>query len=161
MFIQELPFEHGVQDGYILQLVLLSIFLAVTLVLLSVLLIACRRCCEGDQSYAWWDKSLSYLQIQTCYWQVNIKIIHLFIIKSETSQPIMNFCFSLNYLQMIPMTYFLKKRLPQALTNSVIHWLTDWLTEWMKSLINEWVTNSLVHLRNDRITHWSCYRLTD
>ncbi|KAI5101014.1 voltage-dependent calcium channel beta subunit-associated regulatory protein isoform X1 [Silurus meridionalis] len=48
----DLPEESGVQDGYVLQLVLLSIFLAVTLVLLSVLIIACRRCCEGDRSYA-------------------------------------------------------------------------------------------------------------
>ncbi|KAF4083224.1 hypothetical protein AMELA_G00137570 [Ameiurus melas] len=48
----ELPLEHGVQDGYILQLVLLSIFLSVTLILLFVLFIACRRCCKGDQNYA-------------------------------------------------------------------------------------------------------------
>ncbi|XP_062869328.1 voltage-dependent calcium channel beta subunit-associated regulatory protein [Trichomycterus rosablanca] len=48
----ELPLGHGVQDGYVLQLVLLSIFLAVTLVLLSILLITCRRCWEGDRWYS-------------------------------------------------------------------------------------------------------------
>ncbi|KAL7855156.1 hypothetical protein SRHO_G00173460 [Serrasalmus rhombeus] len=47
----ELPLEPGGQDGYVLLLVLLSIFLGGTLVLLSVLLIACRRCCEGDRRY--------------------------------------------------------------------------------------------------------------
>ncbi|XP_066504164.1 voltage-dependent calcium channel beta subunit-associated regulatory protein isoform X2 [Hoplias malabaricus] len=48
----ELPLEPGGQDGYVLLLVLLSIFLGGTLVLLSVLLIVCRRCCEGDPRYA-------------------------------------------------------------------------------------------------------------
>ncbi|XP_071019830.1 voltage-dependent calcium channel beta subunit-associated regulatory protein-like [Oncorhynchus clarkii lewisi] len=47
------PFEPGKQqDGYILLLVLLSIFLGGTLVLLSVLLIICRRCCDGDCRHA-------------------------------------------------------------------------------------------------------------
>ncbi|XP_035379255.1 voltage-dependent calcium channel beta subunit-associated regulatory protein isoform X1 [Electrophorus electricus] len=48
----ELPLEPGVQDGAILLLVLLSIFLGGTLVLVSVLLITCRRCCDGDRLYA-------------------------------------------------------------------------------------------------------------
>lgn len=76
VFTQEFHLEHGVQDGYVLQLVLLSIFLAVTLILVSVLLIACRCCCEGDWTYARWDKSLSYVQMQTCYWWINSRIIH-------------------------------------------------------------------------------------
>ncbi|XP_056304409.1 voltage-dependent calcium channel beta subunit-associated regulatory protein isoform X2 [Danio aesculapii] len=41
------------QNGYVLLLVLLSIFVGGTLVLLSVLLIVCRRCCEGDRRHAW------------------------------------------------------------------------------------------------------------
>ncbi|XP_007252678.3 voltage-dependent calcium channel beta subunit-associated regulatory protein [Astyanax mexicanus] len=48
----EPPLEPGGQDGYVLLLVLLSIFLGGVLVLLSVLLIVCRRCCEGDPRYA-------------------------------------------------------------------------------------------------------------
>ncbi|XP_038856984.1 voltage-dependent calcium channel beta subunit-associated regulatory protein-like [Salvelinus namaycush] len=47
------PFEPGKQQGgYVLLLVLLSIFLGGTLVLLSVLLIVCRRCCDGDCRHA-------------------------------------------------------------------------------------------------------------
>ncbi|XP_041695533.2 voltage-dependent calcium channel beta subunit-associated regulatory protein isoform X1 [Coregonus clupeaformis] len=47
------PFEPGKQqNGYVLLLVLLSIFLGGTLVLLSVILIVCRRCCDGDRHYA-------------------------------------------------------------------------------------------------------------
>uniref|UniRef100_A0A8C7CXB3 CACN subunit beta associated regulatory protein n=1 Tax=Oncorhynchus kisutch TaxID=8019 RepID=A0A8C7CXB3_ONCKI len=46
------PFEPGKQqNGYVLLLVLLSIFLGGTLVLLSVILIVSRRCCDGDRSY--------------------------------------------------------------------------------------------------------------
>ncbi|MFT7798736.1 voltage-dependent calcium channel beta subunit-associated regulatory protein-like [Arapaima gigas] len=47
-----IPQEPGKQDGYVLLLVLLSIFLGGTLVLLSVLLIICRRCCDGDRCYS-------------------------------------------------------------------------------------------------------------
>ncbi|MBN3309756.1 CBARP protein, partial [Amia calva] len=39
-------------DGYVLLLVLLSIFIGGTLVLLSGLLVICRRCCEGDRRYS-------------------------------------------------------------------------------------------------------------
>lgn len=47
------PPSSGTQNGYVLLLVLLSIFVGGTLVLLSVLLIVCRRCCEGDRRHAW------------------------------------------------------------------------------------------------------------
>ncbi|XP_067254765.1 voltage-dependent calcium channel beta subunit-associated regulatory protein isoform X1 [Chanodichthys erythropterus] len=49
----EAPLSSGTQNGYVLLLVLLSIFVGGTLVLLSVLLIVCRRCCEGDRRHAW------------------------------------------------------------------------------------------------------------
>uniref|UniRef100_A0A674DY47 CACN subunit beta associated regulatory protein n=1 Tax=Salmo trutta TaxID=8032 RepID=A0A674DY47_SALTR len=46
------PFEPDKQqNGYVLLLVLLSIFLVGTLVLLSVILIVSRRCCDGDRRY--------------------------------------------------------------------------------------------------------------
>jgi hypothetical protein len=52
MFLQGVPFEPGKQqNGYVLLLVLLSIFLGGTLVLLSVILIVSRRCCDGDRNY--------------------------------------------------------------------------------------------------------------
>ncbi|XP_040896494.1 voltage-dependent calcium channel beta subunit-associated regulatory protein [Toxotes jaculatrix] len=45
-----IPFEaEEQQDGYVLLLVILSIFLVGTLIFISVLLIACRRCCRGGQ----------------------------------------------------------------------------------------------------------------
>lgn len=40
------------QDGYVLLLVILSIFLVGTLIFISVLLITCRRCCRGGQCCA-------------------------------------------------------------------------------------------------------------
>ncbi|KAJ8277309.1 hypothetical protein GJAV_G00073820 [Gymnothorax javanicus] len=46
------PAVPGKQDSYVLLLVLLSIFLGGILVVLSVLLIICRRCCEGDRRYS-------------------------------------------------------------------------------------------------------------
>ncbi|XP_051551293.1 voltage-dependent calcium channel beta subunit-associated regulatory protein-like isoform X2 [Myxocyprinus asiaticus] len=49
----EVPLSTGSQNGYVLLLVLLSIFVGGTLVLLSVLLILCRHCCEGDRRHAW------------------------------------------------------------------------------------------------------------
>lgn len=58
VFTQELPLERGEEDGYLLYLVLLSFFISVTIAVLLVLLIACRRCCEGERSFARWDKSL-------------------------------------------------------------------------------------------------------
>lgn len=58
VFTQELPLERGEEDGYLLYLVLLSFFISVAIAVLLVLLIACRRCCEGERSFARWDKSL-------------------------------------------------------------------------------------------------------
>ncbi|XP_042567785.1 voltage-dependent calcium channel beta subunit-associated regulatory protein-like isoform X1 [Cyprinus carpio] len=49
----DVPLLSGTQNGYVLLLVLLSIFVGGTLVLLSVLLIVCRRSCEGDRRHAW------------------------------------------------------------------------------------------------------------
>ncbi|KAG1925866.1 voltage-dependent calcium channel beta subunit-associated regulatory protein isoform X2 [Pimephales promelas] len=49
----DVPLSSGTQNGYVLLLVLLSIFVGGTVVLLSVLLIVCRRCCEGDRRHAW------------------------------------------------------------------------------------------------------------
>ncbi|XP_069503306.1 voltage-dependent calcium channel beta subunit-associated regulatory protein [Ambystoma mexicanum] len=46
------PTEEAKQDGYVLLLVLLSIFVGGTLVILSGLLIICRRCCETDRRYS-------------------------------------------------------------------------------------------------------------
>ncbi|XP_029003847.1 voltage-dependent calcium channel beta subunit-associated regulatory protein isoform X2 [Betta splendens] len=44
----EIPFEAAEQkDGYVILLVILSIFLVGTLIFITVLLIACRRCCRG------------------------------------------------------------------------------------------------------------------
>ncbi|XP_035503704.2 voltage-dependent calcium channel beta subunit-associated regulatory protein [Scophthalmus maximus] len=46
----EIPFKaKEQQDGYVLALVILSIFLVGTLIFISVLLITCRRCCRGGQ----------------------------------------------------------------------------------------------------------------
>ncbi|XP_029356651.1 voltage-dependent calcium channel beta subunit-associated regulatory protein [Echeneis naucrates] len=46
----EIPFEaEEQQDGYVLPLVILSIVLVGTLIFISILLIACRRCCRGGQ----------------------------------------------------------------------------------------------------------------
>ncbi|XP_052395730.1 voltage-dependent calcium channel beta subunit-associated regulatory protein-like isoform X2 [Carassius gibelio] len=49
----DVPLSSGTQNGYVLLLVLLSVFVGGTLVLLSVLLIVCRRYCEGDRRHAW------------------------------------------------------------------------------------------------------------
>uniref|UniRef100_A0A667WYX7 CACN subunit beta associated regulatory protein n=1 Tax=Myripristis murdjan TaxID=586833 RepID=A0A667WYX7_9TELE len=47
------PFEAAEQqDGYVLLLVILSIFLVGTLIFIFVLLIACRRCCREGRRYA-------------------------------------------------------------------------------------------------------------
>ncbi|KAJ3599488.1 hypothetical protein NHX12_033449, partial [Muraenolepis orangiensis] len=42
----------GRQDGYVLLLVILSIFLVGTLVIIAVLLLVCRRCCRPGRRYA-------------------------------------------------------------------------------------------------------------
>ncbi|XP_015741780.1 voltage-dependent calcium channel beta subunit-associated regulatory protein [Coturnix japonica] len=47
-----LPGEVSPQDGYVLLLALLSIFIGGTLVLLSGILIICRRCCEADRRHS-------------------------------------------------------------------------------------------------------------
>ncbi|XP_030640957.1 voltage-dependent calcium channel beta subunit-associated regulatory protein [Chanos chanos] len=49
---EDIPLVLGRSDGYVLLLVLLSVFLGGTLIVLSVLLIFCRRCCEGGRHYA-------------------------------------------------------------------------------------------------------------
>ncbi|XP_032937904.1 LOW QUALITY PROTEIN: voltage-dependent calcium channel beta subunit-associated regulatory protein [Catharus ustulatus] len=46
------PGEVSPQDGYVLLLALLSIFIGGTLVLLSGILIICRRCCEADRRHS-------------------------------------------------------------------------------------------------------------
>ncbi|KAG8126978.1 hypothetical protein E2320_022012 [Naja naja] len=46
---ETVPGEVSPQDGYVLLLVLLSIFIGGTLVLLFGILIVCRRCCETDR----------------------------------------------------------------------------------------------------------------
>ncbi|XP_019368704.1 PREDICTED: voltage-dependent calcium channel beta subunit-associated regulatory protein [Gavialis gangeticus] len=50
--LQTVPSEVTTQDGYVLLLVLLSIFIGGTLVLLSGILIICRRCCEADRRHS-------------------------------------------------------------------------------------------------------------
>uniref|UniRef100_A0A8C4TVA3 CACN subunit beta associated regulatory protein n=1 Tax=Falco tinnunculus TaxID=100819 RepID=A0A8C4TVA3_FALTI len=46
------PGEGSPQDGYVLLLALLSIFIGGTLVLLSGILIICRRCCEANRRHS-------------------------------------------------------------------------------------------------------------
>ncbi|MEQ2234107.1 hypothetical protein ILYODFUR_028586, partial [Ilyodon furcidens] len=47
---QEIPLEAEEQQyGYVLLLVILSIFLVGTLISISVFLVVCRRCCRGGQ----------------------------------------------------------------------------------------------------------------
>ncbi|XP_041085035.1 voltage-dependent calcium channel beta subunit-associated regulatory protein [Polyodon spathula] len=48
----DIPKDPGKQDGYVLLLVLLSIFIGGMVVLLSGLLIICRRCWEGGRRYS-------------------------------------------------------------------------------------------------------------
>ncbi|XP_070787962.1 voltage-dependent calcium channel beta subunit-associated regulatory protein [Pituophis catenifer annectens] len=50
--VTTVPGEVSPQDGYVLLLVLLSIFIGGTLVLLFGVLIVCRRCCETDQRHS-------------------------------------------------------------------------------------------------------------
>ena len=58
---QEIPFKaKEQQDGYVLLLVILSIFLVGTLIFISVLLIACRRCCRGGQCCDRCDSEIMY-----------------------------------------------------------------------------------------------------
>ncbi|XP_078279779.1 voltage-dependent calcium channel beta subunit-associated regulatory protein isoform X2 [Rhinoraja longicauda] len=47
-----IPKDPSVKDGYVLLLVLVSVFIGGTLVLLSGILIVCRRCCETDRRYS-------------------------------------------------------------------------------------------------------------
>ncbi|XP_072701951.1 voltage-dependent calcium channel beta subunit-associated regulatory protein isoform X3 [Ciconia boyciana] len=49
---QAVPGEVSPQDGYVLLLALLSIFIGGTLVLLSSILIICRRCCEANRRHS-------------------------------------------------------------------------------------------------------------
>ncbi|XP_041086901.1 voltage-dependent calcium channel beta subunit-associated regulatory protein-like isoform X2 [Polyodon spathula] len=48
----DVPKDPGKQDGYVLLLVLLSIFIGGMVVLLSGLLIICRHCCKGGRRYS-------------------------------------------------------------------------------------------------------------
>ncbi|KAL4608061.1 protein Dos-like [Arapaima gigas] len=50
--VTDVPQEPRKQDGYVLLLVLLCVFVGGTLVLLSILLILCRRCCERGRRYS-------------------------------------------------------------------------------------------------------------
>ncbi|XP_015263123.1 PREDICTED: protein Dos [Gekko japonicus] len=50
--VTTVPSEVTSQDGYVLLLVLLSIFIGGTLVLLFGVLIICRRCCETDRRHS-------------------------------------------------------------------------------------------------------------
>ncbi|XP_039175232.1 voltage-dependent calcium channel beta subunit-associated regulatory protein isoform X2 [Crotalus tigris] len=50
--VTTVPGEVSPQDGYVLLLVLLSIFIGGTLVLLFGILIVCRRCCETDRRHS-------------------------------------------------------------------------------------------------------------
>lgn len=55
--VQAVPGEVSPQDGYVLLLALLSIFIGGTLVLLSSILIICRRCCEADRRRSRWGRA--------------------------------------------------------------------------------------------------------
>ncbi|XP_072834302.2 voltage-dependent calcium channel beta subunit-associated regulatory protein [Pogona vitticeps] len=50
--VTTVPTEVSAQDGYVLLLVLLSIFIGGTLVLIFGVLIVCRRCCETDRRHS-------------------------------------------------------------------------------------------------------------
>nr|XP_014344032.1 PREDICTED: protein Dos [Latimeria chalumnae] len=52
MAFMAIPEYPSAQDGYVLLLVLVSIFIGGTLILLSGILIICRRCCETDRRYS-------------------------------------------------------------------------------------------------------------
>lgn len=49
---QEVPVSAGQVENYVLLLVLLSAFAGGTLVLLSLLLLFCHRCCMGGRRYS-------------------------------------------------------------------------------------------------------------
>ena len=51
---QEVPVSAGQVENYVLLLVLLSVFAGGTLVLLSLLLLFCHRCCMGGRRYSRW-----------------------------------------------------------------------------------------------------------
>uniref|UniRef100_A0A9J7YIL0 Voltage-dependent calcium channel beta subunit-associated regulatory protein n=1 Tax=Cyprinus carpio carpio TaxID=630221 RepID=A0A9J7YIL0_CYPCA len=48
----DVPLASGSQENYVLLLVLLCVFAGGTLVLLSILLIFCHRCCRGERRYS-------------------------------------------------------------------------------------------------------------
>lgn len=56
---QDVPVSAGQVENYVLLLVLLSVFAGGTLVLLSLLLLFCHRCCMGGRRYSRWVQ-LSY-----------------------------------------------------------------------------------------------------
>lgn len=51
---QDVPVSTGHVENYVLLLVLLSVFAGGTLVLLSLLLLFCHRCCMGGRRYSRW-----------------------------------------------------------------------------------------------------------
>lgn len=51
---QDVPVSAGQVENYVLLLVLLSVFAGGTLVLLSLLLLFCHRCCMGGRRYSRW-----------------------------------------------------------------------------------------------------------
>lgn len=55
--LQDVPVSAGQVENYVLLLVLLSIFAGGTLVLLSLLLLFCHRCCMGGRRYSRWVSS--------------------------------------------------------------------------------------------------------
>ncbi|XP_051985392.1 voltage-dependent calcium channel beta subunit-associated regulatory protein-like [Xyrauchen texanus] len=48
----DVPLTSGMQDNYVLLLVLLCVFAGGTLIILSILLIFCHRCCRGGRRYS-------------------------------------------------------------------------------------------------------------
>ncbi|XP_016395727.1 voltage-dependent calcium channel beta subunit-associated regulatory protein-like [Sinocyclocheilus rhinocerous] len=48
----DVPLASGSQENYVLLLVLLCVFAGGTLVLLSILLVFCHRCCRGERRYS-------------------------------------------------------------------------------------------------------------
>lgn len=51
---QDVPVSAGQAENYVQLLVLLSVFAGGTLVLLSLLLLFCHRCCLGGRRYSRW-----------------------------------------------------------------------------------------------------------
>lgn len=65
---QEVPVSAGQVENYVLLLVLLSIFAGGTLVLLSLLLLFCHRCCMGGRRYS---RCEATSETQTKIWRLS------------------------------------------------------------------------------------------